>query len=195
MYTAERVIAWNAARYNQEFDYNLAVSLLLEETEELYDAPNVVGMLDAIGDISFVAIGVFWKLGFSNVMIKHFFHEHDVGDMTMQEAYEFGNYIQLQALDSIVEDIPGAMPALALACHTMLISALGALRGLGMQYLFYDVLNAICDSNDTKEVRGKTLASVKANSIKGSDFISPLNALATIEANHVNRIKKRGTVQ
>ena len=66
MSITDRVILWNSQRYDQVYDYGLASRLLLEETQELFDAHSVVDKLDAIGDIVFVAIGVLWKLGLSD---------------------------------------------------------------------------------------------------------------------------------
>ena len=46
-----------------------------------------------------------------------------------------------------------------------------------MQSLYFDVVNAICESNNTKEVQGKVDPSIKANIIKGDGFIPPTKQL------------------
>ncbi len=69
---------------------------------------------------------------------------------------------------------------LQLATLSTFITALSAIRGAGMQRHFYDVCLAICDSNDTKEVKGKTLAHIKANINKGLGFVPPTLALQKI---------------
>jgi hypothetical protein len=53
------------------------------------------------------------------------------------------------------------------------------LKTLKMQNMFFDVLNAICDSNDTKSVPNKHVdPSVKANTSKGENFVPPTEALS-----------------
>lgn len=71
-----------------------------------------------------------------------------------------------------------------LALMSIFVTALGALKGMGMQMAFYDVLYAICDSNDTKEVKGRVSATVKANISKGDNFVPPTKKLAEIYSNH-----------
>lgn len=172
--TTQRVINWNAQRYDQVYDYNLACRLLLEETEELFQATSVVEKMDAIGDICFVAIGVFWKLGFTNQQIYDMLYVHDLRSVTMEEAHNCTIWLQSVAFDIIGEkEEEGVYPGFTLALFSLFIVALGALRGLGLQNLFYEILHAICDSNDTKAVQGKVASNVKANTTKGLGYVPP----------------------
>ena len=79
-------------------------------------------------------------------------------------------------------DITHKAIAIQLALHTTFITALGTLRSIGLQHRFFDIVQAICDSNNTKEVKGKTEAGIKANIDKGDKYISPTNTLAEILA-------------
>lgn len=180
-----RVIDWNAARYEQEYDYKLAVKLLLEETEELYEAATIVDKLDAIGDICFVAIGVFWKLGFTYEQIFDMLYVHDLRKVSMLEAHDWQIELQGYSFDIINHHLEGAWPGFNLAVYSLYITALGALRGLGMQAYFYDIIYAICDSNDTKEIKGKVAANVKANISKGDNYVGPEAKLMEIYAKHI----------
>lgn len=180
-----RVINWNAARYEQEYDYKLAVKLLLEETEELYNAITIIDKLDAIGDICFVAIGVFWKLGFTHEQVFDMLYTHDLRKVSMLEAHDWQIELQGHSFDIINHYLEGSWPGFNLAVYSLFITALGALRGLGMQTYFYDILYAICDSNDTKEIKGKVAANVKANVNKGDSYIGPEAKLMEIYTKHI----------
>jgi len=177
----QKCIDWNAARYEQVFNYELASKLLLEETDELFEASSVNEMLDAIGDITFVTIGVMWKLGLHRDYIKEVFYAnpiHTMNAITLQNLCCKVLYESLDQVDLVAE---GAYPGLSLALHCTLITAVGALRGLGMQASFYDIVDAICESNNTKEIKGKVDPSVKANVVKGAGFIPPTAKLNEIE--------------
>lgn len=179
----QKCIDWNAARYDQVYNYELAVKLLLEEMEELAEAPSVVEMLDAIGDITFVTIGVMWKLGITAEEIKSLFYDKHLTTIGSHEAYNYSMYIVNTFTADTVRctKIEEMHPGLMLACMATFLVALNALRGLGMQHSFYDIVDAICESNNTKEIKGKTDASIKANVIKGPKYISPTERLKQIE--------------
>ena len=68
-----RICDWNAARYEQDFNHNLAFRLLNEELNEFMSASqqiNRVEQVDALVDIIYVAIGALWKLGFNPEQIE-----------------------------------------------------------------------------------------------------------------------------
>lgn len=63
----ERVIQWNKARFDRKFNTDITYKLLNEEVLEFFIAAHDkdrVEMIDALGDILFVAIGALWKFGF-----------------------------------------------------------------------------------------------------------------------------------
>lgn len=187
----QRCIAWNAARYDQVYDFTLAGKLLTEETMEMFRAEDPIEKLDAIGDIVFVAIGVFWKLGLKTEQIEDLFCVQDeyLKTLDLEQVYVSCNNIQSFIFDVLPEDLDGAYPGAALATYCSFLVALGALGGMGMQDCFYDVVMAICDSNDTKEVKGKTDPSIKANVVKGEGFVPPTKRLEEIYEQHHARLK------
>lgn len=168
-----RVIEWNQARYDQVFDYNLACQLLLEETAELFETKSDIGKMDAIGDIVFVAIGVLWKLGLTNDEIYNVLYLADLRGIDLEQSYSISIEVQAYLIDEFDHDIEASWPGLLLALNSIFITAIGALSGMGMQDMFYEILHAICDSNDTKIVEGKTPAHEKANKVKGLGFVPP----------------------
>jgi len=182
----EDCIKWNAARYECKYDRSLAVNLLLEETTELFEASKLVDKLDAIGDITFVAIGVFWKLGITEEIIKGLFERLD--QISAEQAFYFTLEIRNLYYESTkhIDDYKMAdlFAGFDLACYSLFITAIGTLRGLGMQEHFYSICKAICDSNNTKIIRGKVEAHIKANIDKGENFIPPTKQLKHIIAVH-----------
>lgn len=185
----KKCIAWNAARYDRVYDYKLAASLLTEETLELFSATSAVEKLDAIGDIVFVAIGVFWKLGLSERDIEDILcvDNRYLANMDMREIYLGCDTIQSFVFDNIDETIDGSYPGAAMATYCLLLIALGALNGLGMQRYFYDVVDAICESNNTKELKGKVDPSIKANISKGTGFVPPTARLEALHFDYISR--------
>lgn len=60
------IYKWNKDRYAKSgYNKTLANSLIKEEADELLVADNDVERLDAIADILFVQVGIFYKLGIS----------------------------------------------------------------------------------------------------------------------------------
>lgn len=179
-----RAIEWNKARYEQKFDFTLARDLLLEETDELFRAKTTVDVLDASGDIIFVAIGVLWKLGFSDSQIYEMLYSRNLSELHMDQAHVW--MCTCIAIGSQIHEFEqdGAWPAFELALYSIFIVALGGLRGVNMQKATYDIVHAICDSNDTKEIV-KTDPSIKANVNKGEGYIPPTDALIKL-VNYVN---------
>jgi|SaaInlStandDraft_3_1057020.scaffolds.fasta_scaffold45561_2 predicted HAD superfamily Cof-like phosphohydrolase len=65
----KRICTWNAKRYEQEFNKELAMNLLREELLEFYHAKEEVDELDALLDLVYVAFGAMWKMGLSSEQI------------------------------------------------------------------------------------------------------------------------------
>ena len=181
MSIVDKCIKWNAARFEQEFNYNLAVELLIEETDELFAADTFVDVLDAVGDITFVAIGVMWKMGIPQEVIEDLFYKNDMTLMTSAQAYNHCCFINNMFITNVEEPALGEVPVLNFAAMSAFITALSAIRGAGMQKAYYEVCDAICDSNNTKEVKSvKTTSNIKANIDKGSKYIPPTEKLQKI---------------
>jgi len=163
----ESICEWNEARYEREHCTALTGELLNEELTETVDAVeagNSIAILDGIGDIFYVAIGALWKVGYDATEIKMFCDD---------------------AADKLVPPLPIAvrwytmtydervLPIIAISADQELCDMLGSSVGA------LEVIRAICDSNDTKEVR-KTDSTVKANLTKGDNYVSPTRALEQI---------------
>lgn len=175
----QKCVNWNEQRYDQVFNNELAMKLLLEELQELHSADNLVDVLDAVGDISFVVFGIFWKLGFSSESIAIFF-DKKLNKLTELDCFISMCETQLQIMD-MSDDLPEASyPIISLALHAYFITCTMALRGIGVLHHFDAVVDCICRSNDTKEVQGKVDPSVKANINKGSSFVPPTADLTFI---------------
>lgn len=176
-----RCIAWNMQRYNREYNQELAVRLLIEEVDELFAADQFVDVLDAVGDIAFVAIGVMWKAGVPQQVIEQFFYRHDLASLSSHGAYNLVGNICSVYLNNANEEVADLCYAgVHLAAYSCMVVALSAIRGTGMQRHFYDVVAAVCDSNDTKAVREKVAPNVKANVDKGAGFVPPTARLQQI---------------
>ena len=57
----ERIFEWNKARDNTNFTTSLEALMLVEEVEEMAEAQTDAGLLDAVADIMFVAVGTLFK--------------------------------------------------------------------------------------------------------------------------------------
>lgn len=183
-------IAWNATRYDRVLNLDLALSLLAEETDELFAADNIIDRLDAIGDINFVAIGVMWKAGLSEEEILELLGAFDDGILhddistcdTEMLHFSFAGFVHEVAQDSTLdttEKVIAFNAAILAIWHSAFV-----LRNIGLQQEYFNIVKAICDSNDTKEVKGKTDPSIKANIVKGNSFVPPTAALKQIVANY-----------
>lgn len=165
----ESICNWNAARYEQEPSHELTMALLLEEwqeTEEAYATGQVIGILDGLGDVFYVAIGALWKTGLRHEQIQHLL---DMVEETMPLMPS-----PSVALHWYQEDVQNPILAmLALSCLKRLEILLAS------DVLAMDVIRAICISNDTKEVK-KTETGVKANINKGDTYKAPTEMLEDI---------------
>ncbi len=174
-----RVINWNQARYNQEFNYKLAVDLLMEELHELFNAKNEVEVLDAIGDICFVAIGVFWKAKVPLKTIDFIWHNLHSTLTCADLVWKCDHFNELLITGSDYKKWNnGEKAACTLALHCMYLVCGHKIASMKIELSkIADILKIICDSNDTKEIKGKTAAHVKANITKGESYVAPTAAL------------------
>jgi len=173
-----RIEAWNAARYDREYNEQLASALLLEEINEFYEAVGLpivtyedrlnrfVEIIDALGDVFFVAVGVLWKLNkpwsFNDVLyIRNDF-----------------NFLKSTDVNLISTD--------PVACAKLILAKVLHMASLAMTNEdFANTVMAICDSNDSKAIK-KTDAAIKANIDKGAEYFSPTEALMEIAAKYVS---------
>ncbi|PIR06665.1 MAG: hypothetical protein COV55_02830 [Candidatus Komeilibacteria bacterium CG11_big_fil_rev_8_21_14_0_20_36_20] len=178
----ERVINWNEKRYERIFNFGLANALLVEEAGELENARiigNPIETLDAVGDITFVAIGILWKLGYSPEYIESLFEKHiskhkkpnvDIFQASLLSSYvDIADYSKLDYEIIILRKI----------AHLICISCVEALKDLDMFSYYLVVLRIICDSNDTKAIE-KVLPDIKANINKGANYKAPTEDLESL---------------
>lgn len=174
----KRVNRWNAARYEQEYNHELSMSLLLEELTEWFEAESDVDKLDALCDEIYVALGVLWKLQVSP----------EANQQAAEEATE-----DLTALFATQTIMPGYLMASILASckydsnypivytmHMLINCCFAEMGAMGLTPEdMVKALTMVCDANDTKAVN-KTPSHIKANTTKGLDFISPEPALQAL---------------
>lgn len=163
----ERVVNWNATRYERKYNKVLMVELLAEELEEWLEADNATAKLDALCDIVYVAMGAMWKEG-----------SHPKNSDT-GEAFSFAC-----SLADCADVEPANYVAAMLSAHlngapamlvTNRIIALAILQMYSMGLSFEDTIEAmliVCDANDSKTIQ-KTASDTKANKDKGEFFRSP----------------------
>ncbi len=183
MNIVQKCIAWNAARYDQVLDVELAISLLTEETEELFSANTNIEVLDALGDITFVAIGVLWKANVPVEVIENILGIDDINTNALTSIDMRKLYIGYSVLSNAAIDLSNTAEefvAINAALSAIFGIVLPRLISSGMEASFYDIVNAICDSNNTKVIKGKTDPSIKANIDKGENFVPPTKALGEI---------------
>lgn len=175
------VSAWNAARYDQQVNLNLACALLVEEYEEFFEKPSAVDKLDALADISYVALGICWKADISEEMLH-------------SKLNFWQDYLQ-DALDSLpgmqpIYLIPSFVATLGYDMEFGIADSMAAILNLAAFQAFYsysltpamwlEALEAVCKSNDTKVVV-QVDSATKANAgNKGPNYVSPTADLAKI---------------
>lgn len=177
-----KCVAWNEARYDQVLNLELGLNLLVEETEELFDATDPVEVFDALGDITFVAIGVLWKAGVPVEAIENLL---GIGENNKTYIDKLGvnswylahlGVLQIALASADDEELAASL----LALNAIYGIVIPRLMQSGLLKEFYNIVDAICESNNTKVIKGKTDPSVKANIDKGSTFVPPTAALQAI---------------
>lgn len=168
-----RVANWNSKRYDRIYDQGLALRLLREEYREWLEADRPVDKLDALCDITYVALGVVWKA--------------EISFEDMQDGFEAAHEIILSLVDNLevnpaylistlldVYEFDNEMP-LSDSIGKVILAAGTQAMGMGLTWeQFMDACIVVCDSNDSKSIKGKVAANVKANDKdKGAYFVPP----------------------
>ena len=175
------VSAWNAQRYEQQLSLTLAESLLREEYQEWKDAKTALAKLDALCDVSYVALGVAWKCNISPELLANKLAIYQLPALNildnlpgMQPVYLLGAYI-----DCLAHDFEyGVADSIAYILHSCAMQAMYEWQLT--PELWIKSLQAVCESNDTKVVV-QVDADVKANAgNKGSSYVAPDAALIAI---------------
>lgn len=174
-YLYSRVSAWNAQRYEREYNKQLLVKLLREELDETIAAKEPVHILDGRCDQIYVALGGIWKLNLSDEDIGQAF---GVAFINMDVAVATG--LTAADVNTAVALNIGAIQNPNLAMDYLNTAACLAMICLLNHYAIeeqfnvsaFDAVEIVCDANDTKAVQ-KVASDVKANIDKGSSFVPP----------------------
>ena len=86
----KRVALWNSRRYDREYNAELARALIKEELQEYTDAKTEVDRLDALCDVTYIALGMHWK---SNLSMKSL-------QETEEDALDTAQHINMDAANS-----------------------------------------------------------------------------------------------
>lgn len=171
------ICEWNAARYDREYNGPLTTLLLDEELAETSKAEqdgDKVEVCDGLGDVFYVAVGALWKADNSQLAIR----------MELSRQLAFADFSSLSNLTaSIVKfqasvvsgDSVNMLPEVAVAAFVSLAYTTGS----GSKAI--SVIEAICASNNTKEVK-RVASDVKANVNKGPGYFPPTDAIKAILA-------------
>ena len=175
----DRVVKWNAQRYDRVYDHDLSIKLLKEELGEYLDAETEVDQLDAMCDTIYVALGVVWKMNVDNETLVN----------SEEEAY---NNVWALVEADILDPIDFAFAVLIRCKHDFdypVVLAAQMLITLCIAQMSYsglttdEVMEAIlvvCDSNDSKSIK-KVQSHIKANAgDKGPYFVAPEPRLQAI---------------
>lgn len=168
-----RVSNWNEARYPQEFNKALQLSLLREELQELLESPSEVDTLDALCDISFVALGGLWKgklePGADEVVNSMLAQHFNTGDTDVQNVIKLQDILTtFEAKENITE---GDIYIVNTAAYLFAEELMSKRLNLDMHRQVI-ALSIVCDSNDSKAIK-RTAPGVKANIDKGAGFVPP----------------------
>lgn len=157
-----RVGEWNAARYQRVYHHPLQVRLLIEEWTEYLEAKEEVDQLDALCDMTYVALGGIWKMN------KVTTEERALSSILAAEA-EQGRELDLAMQRFVATQAPALDHWFVIRC--VFREARRVLRLNSDQLL--RAMHVVCDANDSKSVK-KTDPTKKANDgDKGANFISP----------------------
>lgn len=170
----QRIVNWNAARYEQDFNEQLQYDLLfspksgeIQEWADAFAAQDEVEQLDALADIYFVAVGGLWKLKLSIEQIASLIQSH----LLVNEEHTFVPALNYWRQGKHEQAFGHAIIVTMHLAMSMGLSGIQLLRAI----------SAVCDSNDTKPAV-KTASDVKANVDKGATYVPPTEALKAILA-------------
>jgi hypothetical protein len=164
----KRVGRWNALRYERTIDTRLTAELLAEELGEFLLAETIVDTLDALCDLTYVAIGGIWKSSADNESIDVCL---TISQADMQRR--LNNY-----MDRPITTIPLAILSVKNEDYDtvqvftdIVVACMTEMMGLGLSTeQCKEAMLIVCDANDSKSV-AKTPSHMKANISKGNDFI------------------------
>lgn len=189
----ESVCAWNAARYEQEFNLELANKLLTEEYRDEWlpafrklhagerTLANEVECLDALADIAYVAMGVAWKAGCDWDAIS--LAQYRVLDAQANAMCAWPQLSPGFFIGGLIDSFNFDMEQGVYDTMAMIINACTAeaMYTLGLtEEQFTEAMKVVCNSNNSKSVK-RVASDVKANAgDKGPFYVSPKLGLTKI---------------
>jgi len=182
----DSVSNWNSLRYDRVINTDLLVSMLNEELDEYYEGDSAVDKLDAICDITYVAMGGLWKLEAPEEINEAYFEQTKEMIPNILNAGPYGPMTYIRGyIDSIKYS---AEVPVAFSLHMIIQSCFYEMLENGLSSeLAYQALGAVCKSNNTKSIK-KVDPSDKGYGPKGEFYVSPTAELTKIlEKSHVNR--------
>ena len=156
MHIFSRVAEWNAKRYDRQFNFKLTKELLQEELKEFQDSRTKVESVDALCDLAFVAIGGLWKLGTTEDSVLNIL-QHVLDREEQLPAFK-------ELVDNLHEE-----PDIKLMC--IVVKAFNMIEDKGVNA--FRAFNAVCDSNDSKEIVKLAPNEKYDSSGKGPNYFEP----------------------
>lgn len=172
------VINWNELRYKREFNLELTLSLLNEERNELVNAFSNIDKYDALGDILFVTLGAFWKLGIQQTNQYRMYVDTLVEKIIGEQDEHYTKDIEVFVpFETIINKVPNEHAALFGVIDKSILDIVRIFEGSLSPDCIWQILGIICHSNNTKFV-DKVNFDIKANTHKGKDYKSPTKDLS-----------------
>ncbi len=170
----DEVIDWNKKRYKQKFNFELSKNLLKEELLELLVAESLVDKLDALGDITFVSVGILWKLEIPNRLIRNLFMDNNFGTISSQEIVK---YLKKSLINHVEKQYPpnksDILEVITLMLFILFDVVLPIIQHLKLNEHFHEIVFIICKSNNTKTEEKINVIDKYSGTGKGPNYISP----------------------
>ncbi len=162
-----RVCAWNALRYEQQFDLDLTIGMIQEEVDEFQGAIEIADHIDALADIIYIATGAIWKLNIP-------FDETTITGFKNYYLHEDTSIVQVvPQLCNIMRNFQGKLQ-LAVMLHQIIAVCFDYMHFILIgESAVYKVFAIVCDSNDTKSVKNIPTGAKYSSEGKGQEYVPP----------------------
>lgn len=179
-----RVSEWNEARYHTPvFNLRLFKEMIAEEYDEyIWSYSDPVERLDALGDLLFITLGAYWKLSALPDKVLKTPYGANISNVVEPSEYLHYTVKTIISYDDGGYGIPHLLDFLlnAIICEFDLLGF--------VEQDVNDTLEAICDSNDTKEI--VFLDEAEKGEMKHKGFVPPTETLKKIAARLVDESQK-----
>jgi hypothetical protein len=168
----KRVSNWNSKRYERVFNLELTTALLTEELKEWFEASSDVDKLDALCDITYVALGAIWK---SDVEFETLGAATDNAYRVVNEMLDINelNPAYLISTHLAVLQYDHEYPVVD-SMAMIIVAATAQMMGMGLTLeQTFEALNIVCDSNDTKVIEQLKPGEKGFRDTKGLVYVAP----------------------